>query len=160
MQRETQHDFGLTTQPTQGDAVITSTQPVAVPATTGGTKHDGGKPPMALLDMESLQAEAAVFGFGATKYAPWNWRKGIPVSRLMSAALRHMTAFINGETLDPESGLPHLAHARCNMAMALWMVKHRPDMDDRYKDPNLIDVGTVLGKSTHLSHQSAQLTKE
>lgn len=115
--RETQHDFGLTTQ---GETV------------SGGTKHDHDKPVMAYLDMDSLRDEAMVFTFGAKKYAPWNWREGIKVSRLMSACLRHTTAFIDGETLDPESGLSHLSHARCCLAMAHWMIKHRPDMDDRY----------------------------
>jgi len=98
-----------------------------------GVKHDSGKPMMSLLDSEWKEGVARVMTFGAKKYAAHNWRKGISVSRLLDAAYRHQDAFNKGEDLDPESGESHLFHASCCLQFASWMVKHRPDLDDRYK---------------------------
>jgi hypothetical protein len=98
-----------------------------------GAKHDGEKPPMSLLDRKALEEVAKVLGFGAKKYAAHNWRGGISQDRLMSALLRHVHAFLDGEDNDPESGLPHLAHAGCCLMFALNMHLTRPDMDDRHK---------------------------
>ena len=108
-------------------------------AAVGGTKHDAGKPPMSLLDSKWLTGVAAVLGFGAKKYAAHNWRSGIAYSRLSDAALRHLMAFNDGEDLDPESGLPHLHHASCCLMFLSNMSATRPELDDRWKDPNEVD---------------------
>lgn len=98
----------------------------------GGIKHDTGKAPLSLLDRHAMEQIGAVLAFGAKKYAAHNWRGGIAYSRLLDAALRHLYAFADGEDLDPESGLPHVAHAGCCVVFLLGMMKHRPDMDDRW----------------------------
>jgi Domain of unknown function (DUF5664) len=97
-----------------------------------GIKFDGDKPPMDLLPYESLEEVAKVLGFGAKKYARANWANGINQSRLISAAMRHIGQFNNGEDLDKESNTLHLANAACNLLFAIWMYKNRPDMDDRW----------------------------
>lgn len=99
---------------------------------SGGSKFDGGKPRLELLDSGAIEDLAKVLTFGATKYDAHNWRKGIEVSRLVGAALRHLFAFLRGEDLDPESGLPHVAHAMCNCMFILAMMRDRRDLDDRY----------------------------
>jgi hypothetical protein len=98
-----------------------------------GTKHDQGKARMSLLDTSWLLGVAEVLTFGEKKYAAHNWRKGISVSRLLDAHARHMAAFNDGEDLDPESGKGHLYHASCCLMFASWMIKNRPDLDDRWK---------------------------
>ncbi|WP_442880072.1 dATP/dGTP diphosphohydrolase domain-containing protein [Aurantimonas sp. A2-1-M11] len=40
-------------------------------------------------------------------------------SRLRGALDRHMAAFDHGEDTDPETGLPHLAHAACCLTFLL-----------------------------------------
>jgi hypothetical protein len=66
---------------------------------------------------------------GAKKYPPGNFRK---VSSLdhAEAARRHVTAWANGLRLDPETGLPSLAHAFVRIAMAMaveaWADEKRP----------------------------------
>lgn len=95
-------------------------------------KYDGEKPRMDLLDRYALEEIAKVLTFGATKYETHNWKKGMKVGRLIAASLRHIHAYNDGEDLDPESGLSHLAHAGCCIMFALWMAKNRPDMDDRW----------------------------
>jgi hypothetical protein len=99
---------------------------------SGGVKYDKEKAPMHLLAWEALEQIAKVMGFGATKYAPGNWAKGITQSRLISAALRHVYQYNSGEDKDPESGLSHLAHAACCINMAIWNEMKRPDLDDRW----------------------------
>lgn len=98
-----------------------------------GVKFDGEKPPMALLDAEFLEGVAKVLGFGANKYAANNWRNGIAVSRLVSAAYRHLGAINKGEDVDPESGLPHSYHLGCCVMFLSNMLQNRPDLDDRWK---------------------------
>lgn len=99
----------------------------------GGVKHDTGKPRMSLIPRAALEAEARVMGFGERKYSSQNWRAGFAVSRLLDAALRHIVAYADGETLDPESGLSHLAHARCCLAFAIEQEVYGTGTDDRYK---------------------------
>ena len=81
---------------------------------TPGRKDDAGKPRWDLLPFCALNEVAKVLEFGARKYAPNDWRK-VPDwrARYVGAALRHVAAFALGERLDPESKLPHLAHAAC-----------------------------------------------
>lgn len=98
-----------------------------------GTKFDSEKVRLDLLPWFSLQAIAQVLTFGAKKYASWNWAQGISYSRLYGAALRHLGAWSSGEDLDGESRLNHLWHAGCCILFLIWMEKHRPDLDDRFK---------------------------
>lgn len=101
------------------------------PSTTG-LKYDNDKPPMALLDSDYLEGIAKVLGFGANKYHAHNWRNGITVSRLVSAAYRHLGAINKGEDLDTESGQPHVYHLGCCVMFLGEMLK-RVEQDDRYK---------------------------
>lgn len=98
-----------------------------------GVKYDQGKPDYTYLSKELLDTVAAVRAFGAKKYARDNWRSGFKVSRSIAASLRHIFAFMSGETNDPESGLPHLGHAVCCLEHAIYDMAHRPENDDRIK---------------------------
>lgn len=105
-----------------------------------GTKHDGGKAPLSLIPYEALVAEAEVLAFGARKYAAHNWRGGFEWTRLIDAALRHLLAFNSGEDKDPESGLSHLAHARCCLGFLLAHERSGLGVDNRYKAPAVTKV--------------------
>lgn len=83
------------------------------------TKADAGKLQYGLIPPAVLAEEAAVMTFGAQKYAPGNWRKCDDLGRYVNAALRHFEAWRGGEQLDPETGLHHLAHARCCLAFLM-----------------------------------------
>jgi hypothetical protein len=82
-------------------------------------KYDSGKLRWSLLPWKAVSKLAEVIEYGAKKYAPNNWRKADDLSRYEDALLRHVVAHLQGEKLDPESGLPHLAHALCNAAFLL-----------------------------------------
>lgn len=98
-----------------------------------GTKHDTGKPPCELLSPEALLGTSAVLAFGAKKYAEHNWRKGLAWMRISAAILRHLFAFMKGEDLDPETGLPHVDHIGCEAMFLQELYRTRKDLDDRYK---------------------------
>ena len=86
------------------------------------TKHDLGKKIRPeLLPFKAAEKVMEVFTFGAEKYGDFNWRKGLEFSRLWGAAQRHQMAFWQGQDLDEESGLPHIAHAIANLMMLMEM---------------------------------------
>lgn len=103
-----------------------------------GLKYDQDKPRMDLLDPDALEGLAQVLTFGAKKYAEHNWRGGISYSRLIAAIHRHLAAIQRGEDIDSESGLLHVDHLGCCWMFLSYFVKHRPDLDDRWK-PDLMD---------------------
>jgi hypothetical protein len=102
----------------------------------GGVKHDSSKPEMSLISSLALTYLSAVLTFGAKKYAPNNWRKGLPLSKLLSASMRHIVAINGGEDYDSESGLPHAAHLMCEAMFMCEQLTASPIGgivgDDRY----------------------------
>lgn len=74
---------------------------------------------------------AQVFEYGKKKYAAWNWAKGMSWSAVIGCAARHLFAMIQGEVLDPESGLPHRGHVMCNIVMLMTYIDNYPEGDDR-----------------------------
>ena len=108
-----------------------------------GVKFDAGKPPLGLIPRQALEAEAQVMAFGANKYGRDNWRGGMDWTRLSDAALRHITAFVDGEDVDPETGLPHLAHARCCLAFLLAYSELELGRDDRHHRRAVKEVSNV-----------------
>lgn len=55
---------------------------------------------------------------GALKYGRSNFRAvGVKASIYYDAANRHLNAWFEGEEVDPDSGLPHLAHALACLAI-------------------------------------------
>ncbi len=101
------------------ECLSTLGQPNFTSVAREGTKHDAGKPPMSLIPTAALVEEAKVLAFGAAKYSAHNWRLGISYSRLVDAALRHLTEWKEGDRIDAETSLSHLAHARCCLGFLL-----------------------------------------
>jgi hypothetical protein len=100
---------------------------------TGGVparKDDGAKPRMDLIAWDAVRVVAEVMTFGATKYAARNYY-GLEQSRIFAAMQRHVTAWWLGEDDDPETGLPHLAHAMSCTMMLLEMQLQELGNDDR-----------------------------
>lgn len=77
-----------------------------------GVKDDSLKLRWNLLPTNSIEEVVKVLTFGGNKYGDDNW-KLVPnhKPRYFSAAMRHIWAWMKGETHDPESGYHHLAHA-------------------------------------------------
>ncbi len=101
---------------------LTSSSPAAhaAPPGAGGVKYDAGKLRWDLLPMSAVEKIVAVMTFGAAKYGPNNWQALDDFeSRYFAALERHLVAWRRGERIDPESGLPHLAHAGCCLVFLL-----------------------------------------
>ena len=98
-----------------------------------GIKHDQEKPDMSLISSIALFKVAQVMTFGKNKYSANNWRGGFYWTRVISAALRHIFLYLGGETLDPETGISHLAHACCGLFFLLEFEETHRELDDRYK---------------------------
>lgn len=76
---------------------------------------------------EAMADVVEVLMYGAKKYAPESW-KLVPdaTNRYWGAACRHLAAMAKGQETDPESGLPHVAHLRCNLLFALELTRKIP----------------------------------
>ena len=96
-----------------------------------GRKDDGGKSPHHLIAPEMQEALAQVLAFGAAKYAPRNWEKGMAWSRPFSALMRHMWAGWGGERNDAETGMSHLWHAACCLMVLVAYERRQIGQDDR-----------------------------
>jgi hypothetical protein len=83
-------------------------------------KFDAGKPRISLIPPKIIFRLAEIFTYGAEKYGDHNWKKGLDPIRLYDAAMRHLLAWMDGESID-ESGCPHLAHALWNVAIMIEM---------------------------------------
>lgn len=57
-----------------------------------------------------------VFNFGVGKYSPWSFLK-LDDMKLIPAFFRHMYKDTYISKIDEETGLPHKAHAACNVRM-------------------------------------------
>lgn len=69
---------------------------------------------------------------GALKYGRSNWRAvGVRASIYYDAIDRHMSAWFEGEDIDPDSGLPHLAHVLATTAILVDAIAGDRFRDDR-----------------------------
>jgi hypothetical protein len=92
------------------------------------------KCPMHLLPPVALEQIAWVMGLGAEKYKAWNFIEAdVCASTYIGALLRHWSEFAKGVDIDPESGLPHLAHIAANCAIVLTAQQQGTLVDDRPK---------------------------
>jgi|TARA_R110000744_G_scaffold344397_1_gene449772 hypothetical protein len=94
-------------------------------------RYNDGKMSWELVDFKSLEPMVEVLMFGASKYSPNNWKKGQPTSEILGSLLRHLIAYQDGETVDPESNKHHLGHAMCNLMFLVYNNKNHPHLDDR-----------------------------
>ena len=69
---------------------------------------------------------------GDLKYGRYNWREaGVRASVYYDAALRHLAAWYEGEDIDPDSGIHHIAHAITGLAVLRDSMIQGNWVDDR-----------------------------
>lgn len=80
-------------------------------------KADAGKPQLHLVPTEIINCIARVREFGSKKYKnPNSWRQ-VEKERYIDAMFRHLLKYVNdNNSVDEESGMPHLWHLACNVA--------------------------------------------
>lgn len=89
-----------------------------------------------LVDFDALDDMVKVLEFGAKKYDDNNWKKGLKTPEIFESIMRHLVAYMRGEDIDSESGLPHTGHILCNAMFLSYMQKYKSDFDTRIKDIN------------------------
>ncbi|KKN84442.1 hypothetical protein LCGC14_0289040 [marine sediment metagenome] len=75
-----------------------------------GFKFDSEKLRFDLIPPYALEQLAKVYTHGAAKYGDVNYLRGMTYRRILAALMRHVEAYRAGESIDPDSGLPHMAH--------------------------------------------------
>jgi hypothetical protein len=86
-----------------------------------GRKDDSEKDRWDLLPWEQVGLVVKVLTRGAKRYGEDNWQQVKSARRrYMAACVRHLIAWWRGEVLDPDDGLPHLAHAICCLLFLMW----------------------------------------
>jgi hypothetical protein len=115
-------------------------------------RFNEGKRQWALVDFRSLEPMVEVLEFGAKKYSPDNWKKGLPVRSIIESLLRHTFAFLRGQDKDPESGLSHIGHMMCNlMFLSYVMMNKKEKFDDRSKEKSAFSsIGSTIERSNPL----------
>jgi hypothetical protein len=91
----------------------------------GGIKDDSGKLEYSLLPWGALEQITKVLMHGARKYDRGNWKK-VERIRYEDALMRHYAAWKQGEALDKDTGLSHLAHLGCCALFLLELYKDEP----------------------------------
>lgn len=86
-------------------------------------KDTKGKPKLRYVPYDALVAIANVREFGIAKYKDDQGWRVVPADDFAEASLRHIHKYFNGQILDPESGLGHLEHALCSLALAVAVLK-------------------------------------
>ena len=87
-------------------------------------RYNKGKLKWSLVDFKSMEPMVQALEFGAKKYSPNNWKKGMQTEEIFDSLLRHIFALMDGEEKDKESGLSHVGHIQCNaMFLAYNLIK-------------------------------------
>lgn len=97
-----------------------------------GKRYNEGKVRIDLLPSYAIRQMAEVFTFGAIKYEPHNWTRGMPWSTVIASLKRHLLAHESGEDYDKETGLLHTAHIMANASFLTEYYKIYPQGDDRH----------------------------
>jgi hypothetical protein len=119
-----------------------------VDPTTGGEK--GSKEErFDLIPNEFERALALHYGKGARKYADRNWERGYKWSLSVAALRRHLSAWLDGESLDAETGSSHLIAVAWH-ACALFIFELRGLGTDDIRRKPAVTAGEfdIQGRST------------
>ena len=84
-----------------------------------------GKGRFDLIPPFALKRLALVYEKGAKKYADRNWEKGIPASRCLDSALRHLNQYLAGHKDED-----HLAQCAFNVFAVMHFEEVLPEMID------------------------------
>jgi hypothetical protein len=103
---------------------------------SGGQKEQKSAQ-LSTIDPLSVMEVAKVGGFGASKYARYNYARGYKWSLSYDALQRHLNAWWAGEDDDSESGLSHLAHAAWHCLALLTFIMRKKGTDDRFVESNI-----------------------
>lgn len=104
-------------------------------SSSGAMREKVNAVPYDLIPFQEIaNAFSRVAEFGAEKYEPWNWSKGLSRVQLIGSLLRHTFSYLRGEDRDKDSGLLHTDHIIWNAAVLCHNVEWRLE-DGRRTEP-------------------------
>lgn len=98
----------------------------------GSLRFNKGKPAMSHLDHKFLLGMAEVMTASNEKYPKYNWSKSQEITTAYDSCMRHVFAFMDGESNDLDTKKHHLFHAACNLMIMWYTEQNHPESDDRY----------------------------
>jgi hypothetical protein len=78
-----------------------------------------------LVSEIGLRRLAETYAEGAKKYAPNNWRKGLPISDTLNHVLKHLNQWKGGDSSED-----HLAHAAWGLFAIMEFEETKPELMD------------------------------
>ncbi len=94
--------------------------------TSGAQRDDAeGKGRYDLIPVQGLMRLARHYELGARKYTDRNWEQGMPISRYVDAAMRHLIKYLGG--WDDED---HLAAVVFNTMAIMHHEEEHPELQD------------------------------
>lgn len=118
--------------------------------------YSSGKSGVDQLPPDILLELGEIYAYGEKKYARNNWLNGNDWHEFIGSALRHIYRWMDGEDIDPESNLPHLAHAAWNIMTLRYYQRHDLGNDDRIstiRNPQTVSLD-IVDKAMELSRVS------
>jgi hypothetical protein len=108
------------------------------------------KVPLSLVPPVAIAHEALAMADGARKYGAYNWRKNkVRADIYVDAAMRHITAWNEGEERASDSKMHHLGHARACLGILL----------DALEGGNLIDNRPLPGPLPYVLQRETKTTE-
>lgn len=93
---------------------------------TGAVRDNGeNKGRFDLISTQALLRLARHYEAGAKKYTDRNWEKGMPIGRMVSAAMRHLVKYMAGANDED-----HLAAVLWNVAAIMYYEYYKPELQD------------------------------
>ena len=108
-----------------------------------GLRYNNGKNRLSLVPTSAIEGIGQVLTYGANKYTVRdekgnilvnganNWRKGLPWMEVVDSLERHLSQFLKGEDVDPESNCMHIDHLLTNAAFLKEFYTIFPEGDNR-----------------------------
>jgi hypothetical protein len=142
---------------------MNETKPSAqdIPFVKAAVREALGLPYFRYIPLEAVAAAAAAFEYGANKYEPRNWERGLPRQQLIDSLRRHLDDYERGANYDDGlngSNLPQVC-----MIMASAMMLAASDIRNIGEDNRIpADPNTMTGKemATWISKALERTRKE
>lgn len=99
--------------------------------TKQANRYNTNKLRWSLVDFPSLGEMVRVLEFGAEKYAPNNWKKGLNRDEILESIQRHLVELNSDQELDEESKLHHMGHVMCNAMFYLFHFRNNSFVKER-----------------------------
>lgn len=95
-------------------------------------KYDHDKPRLDLVPPGIIEAVGYIRTYGMHKYGNSEGWKMVEPERYRAALMRHLCEYLRDpESIDAESGYPHLWHIACNVAFLVEFHREKKECNSR-----------------------------